>query len=96
MNQSSDRMPYWFTKGQIDILVRAIGNDIEKGGDSLRSVNDEIGVSKARKYTSSIRAKLPMIFQEEKYVLMLSQDECRSLMMVNIPGDIREVIADGL
>lgn len=96
MNQSNERMPYWFTRFQIDMLVRVIGTDIENGGDSLRSVNDEIGVSRARKYTSSVRSKLPMLFKEEKFVLMLSPEECQSLMMVNLPVDIREVIADGL
>lgn len=96
MNQSSDRMPYWFTRTQIDLLVRIIGSDIENGGLSLRSINDEIGISKARKYTSSIRSKLPLLFKEEKYVLMLSSEECQSLMMVSLPVDIREVISDGL
>lgn len=96
MNPSNERMPYWFTRSQIDLLVRIVGTDIENGGDTLRSVNDEIGVSKARKYTSSIRSILPRLFQEEKFVLMLSPEECQSLMMVNLPVDIREVIADGL
>jgi len=96
MSQSSDRMPYWFTRNQIDLLVRIIGSDIENGGTSLRSINDEIGISKARKYTSSIRSKLPLLFKEEKYVLMLSPDECNALMMVTLPADIREVVADGL
>jgi hypothetical protein len=89
-------MPYWFTRTQIELLIRVIGNDIENGGLTLRSVNDEIGISKARKYTSSIRAKLPMIFRDDKFVLMLSSEECNALMMMNLPADIREVIADGL
>lgn len=96
MSPNEDRMPYWFTQNQIDILARSIGNDIEAGKVALRSVNDEIGISQARKHTSSIRAKMPMLFQEKKLVLMLSQEECHHIHAMNISDDIKGVVADGL
>lgn len=96
MLRTNDRMPYWFTKDQIDCLARLVGSAIEEGNHSLMSVNDEIGISVARSHTSGIRSKLPKIFREEKFVLMLSDQECSILSEVAIPQDIKEVLEGGI
>lgn len=96
MIRTNDRMPYWFTKDQIDCLARLVGSSIERGNVDLSSVNDEIGISVARSHTSGIRAKFPKIFKEEKFVLMLSEAECSMLSVTDIPEDIKEVLAGGI
>lgn len=96
MTKANERLPYWFSKSQIDCLARSVGSSIEQGNVYLRSINDEIGISVARTHTSAIRAKLPKIFKEEKFVLMLSDSECSLLGNVELPLDIREVLDGGL
>lgn len=96
MTKTNERMPYWFNKNQIDCLARSVGTSIENGNVQLRSINDEIGISVARTHTSAIRAKLPKIFKDEKFVLMLSDQECSQLDIVELPADIREVLNGGL
>lgn len=96
MIKTNERLPYWFTKSQIDCLARSVGSSIEQGNINLRSINDEIGISVARTHTSAIRAKLPKIFKEEKFVLMLSDNECSMLDIVELPEDIQEVLNGGL
>lgn len=98
MNQNNERMPYWFTHSQIDTLATIVGNSIDNGNASLSSVNDEIGISKARLNTSGIRSKISKLFnsKEENFVLMLSIEECINILSANVPDDIREVVSDGL
>lgn len=96
MNPSNERMPYWFTRSQIDALASVVGSSIESGSHKLRSVNDEIGIAKARLHSSSVRSKISKLFREETFVLMLSQEECRNIADADIPEDIRGVVEDGL
>ncbi|MBC9707537.1 MAG: hypothetical protein H9W81_21965 [Enterococcus sp.] len=96
MTKTNERMPYWFSKDQIDCLARSVGSSIENGNGTLGTINDEIGIATARTHTSGIRAKLPKIFKEEKFVLMLSDEECFLLTGVALPADIKEVLNGGL
>lgn len=91
-------MPYWFSKEQIDLLARSIGNNIggPKDNGSLQLINDEIGVSLARVKTSPVRLKLARLFRSTPYILMLSNDECKAVMAVVSDHDITEKVSHGI
>ena len=91
-------MPYWFSKEQIDLLARTVGNNIGGPNDngSLQFINDEIGVSLARVKTSPVRLKLARLFRATPYILMLSNDECEAVMAVVSDRDIKEKVSHGI
>lgn len=98
LSNDDDRMPYWFSKDQIDLLARSVGNNIggPRDNGSLQFINDEIGVSLARIKTSPVRVKLARLFRATPYILMLSNEECEAVMNVVSDQEITEKVSHGI
>lgn len=97
MQSSNDeRIPFWFSKEQIDLLARTVG-DHQDHSDAriIKGINDDIGVSSARMTLSPLLTRLSRIFQSTPYVLKLSQEECNAILAMNPSPEIVRIITDG-
>lgn len=93
----NERMPYWFSEGQVDLLARTIGQHREHDNSLiLKSINDEIGVALARRTISPVRKKLAVLFSKTPIALHLSELECKEILRLNPSEEIVQVISDGL
>ena len=94
---NNERMPYWFSKEQVDLLARTIGQHRESDNSlTLKSINDEIGVALARRAVSPVRQKLSALFSKTPIALHLSEAECQEIIRLNPSEEIVQVVADGL
>lgn len=90
-------MPYWFSEEQVDLLARTIGQHRENNNsETLKSINDEIGVALARRTISPVRKKLSILFSKTPIALHFSDDECNEILRLNPSEEIVKVIADGV
>lgn len=99
MQQQTDneRMPYWFSDEQVDLLARTIGQHREEDNSPvLKSINDEIGVALARRTISPVRKKLAVLFSKTPIALHLSELECKEIVRLNPSDEIVQVVSDGL
>lgn len=94
---NNERMPYWFSEEQVDLLARTIGQHREDDRSLvLKSINDEIGVALARRTISPVRKKLAVLFSKTPIALHLSEHECQEILRLNPSEEIVKVISDGV
>lgn len=94
---NNERMPYWFSEEQVDLLARTIGQHREHDNSlTLKSINDEIGVALARRTISPVRKKLAVLFSKTPIALHLSEAECHEIIRLNPSEEIVKVISDGV
>jgi hypothetical protein len=93
----NERMPYWFSEAQVDLLARTIGQHRENDNSlALKSINDEIGVALTRRKISPVRQKLAVLFSKTPIALHLSELECHEILRLNPSDEIVKVIKDGI
>ena len=93
----NERMPYWFSEEQVDLLARTIGQCRENDSSlTLKSINDEIGIALARRKISPVRQKLAVLFGKTPIALHLSDPECHEIIRLNPSAEIVKVISDGV
>lgn len=94
---NNERMPYWFSEEQVDLLARTIGQHRENDNSAtLKSINDEIGIALARRTISPVRKKLAILFSKTPIALHLSEAECREILRLHPSEEIVQVISDGV
>lgn len=93
---NDERIPFWFSKDQIDLLARTVGDhQNHSNAHILKGINDDIGVASARMTLSPILTKLSRVFQKTPYLLKLSPEECNVILLMNPSPDIVRIITDG-
>lgn len=95
---TSEKYPYRFTTDQTDELAVVIGNHMHSGKPQIRDINDEIGIAQTRHVLSDVQSQVLKVlgWGKEYTVLMFTEDEVSSLLDMELPPHIEEILRNGI